>query len=1004
MSRVNAPVENRRLPSRKTVRFWSRPIVRRTVVGVVFTLSYVWLDRTTVNFQMWSGISSWYPPSGLAFAMLLGMGLGYAPLIFFASLIAAKVNYHQETLSYSFLLAAPVISAGYAGAAVILRRVAKIDWRLRTMRDVMWMLFVVLPTACVVAITGTVLLVLDHAIPWHEFLKATLNWWIGDAVALASVTPFCLVYVLPPVRKFLGKDQRKNEDQVERFTAAQHAWRGTRRLLESTAFALSILAVLWVVLSGTVARGNEMFYLLFLPITWMAVRRGLPGATASILAVDLGIVITLGAIPHSLEELTVFQFLMLVLSVAGLTLGAVISEKDRSERLVSEEKEHIRLLLESAGEAIFGINMRGECTFCNPAMLRLLGYGSREEVLGKNIHNLTHHSRRDGTPFPVEECPISRAVEAGERFQSIDVLLWKADGTSFEVELWLQPILQKGVRRGAVVAFVDITDRKKAEDALRQAKEDAEAANRAKSDFLANMSHEIRTPMNGILGMTALTLDTELSDEQRDNLEMVKSSGESLLRLLNDILDLSKIEAGKLELEVGSFSVEDCIEEALQPLVLVAQQKKIELLWKAGEDLPATVLGDPMRLRQVLINLAGNALKFTKEGQVEIEVNAGEQTEASLALCFTVSDTGIGIPKHKQQKIFDAFSQADMSTTRRYGGTGLGLSISQRLVKMMGGKIWVESEEGKGSQFHFTIRVQKNAAAGRAGALNSEPATGLIRRVLAVDDNPVSLELAQRLLLRWKMQPVLAVSGEEALGRIAESNRKGEVFSAALVEKEMAEPGGMTLVEKLRDSLGPAVPVILLLSRPLQADERERCKQLGIARTLLKPFRRSTLFEALLEAQGGAKETGPAEETERRGAIPTGLRVLLAEDNAINQRLISRLLEKMGHRVTVAGDGQEATRLAAEKEFDLIAMDMQMPVMDGLEATQRIREREKSSGRHIPIVAMTANAFEEDRRRCYEAGMDGYVVKPVSAQAILSEIERVMAGQKKEEALAEGPM
>jgi PAS domain S-box-containing protein len=550
-----------------------------------------------------------------------------------------------------------------------------------------------------------------------------------------------------------------------------------------------MVAVLWAALSGRFARGNEMFYLLFPPLIWVAVRRGLRGATAAILALDTGLIVALRIYPRSPAELTLLQFLMLILSLAGLVLGALISERDAGEQRLSQEEARLRLLMESTGEAIYGVDNNGECIFCNHAMLRLLRFSSQADVLGRNIHDVMHHTRRDGTPYPRDECSMQKNFLGGRKFHEADELLWRADGTSFDGEIWCHPLLRGGVMQGAVVTFVDITERKKAQEALRQAKEEAEAANRAKSDFLANMSHEIRTPMNGILGMTSLALETNLDAEQRDYLTMVKSSGESLLTLLNDILDLCKIEAGKLELEIADMSVEDCIEDALEPLALSAQQKGIELVWSIGKDIPELVRGDSTRLRQVLINLVGNALKFTSKGQVAIFGRHAGATEDGLMLEFTVSDTGIGIPEEKRNKIFEAFAQADMSTTRRFGGTGLGLSICERLVHLMGGRIWVESEEGRGSEFHFTMQVLSKHPLEKLGTEESgklqpnlhQP----VRSVLVVDGNPAHRELLGRLFPCWFLKAVPAASAEDALALLAEARRSGKDFSAILIEKDL---------------------------------------------------------------------------------------------------------------------------------------------------------------------------------------------------------------------------
>ena len=596
------------------------------------------------------------------------------------------------------------------------------------------------------ASTGTAMLIGDGLVPARDFVKAALNWWVGDAVALTGLTPFLLVFVLPAVRRFGGYEQESPEEHaVEEEPSA--ADRGVvARRTESVAFAAAIAVMFWVVLAGQHAETNEFFYLFFLPLIWMAMRRGLRGATMAILVLNTGIILALRGVPQDAHRLVVLQFLMLILSITGLTLGALISERNATEKRLANEEERVRLLLESTGEAIYGVDPSGKCVFCNPVCVGVLGYGSREEVLGKDMHLLMHHTKRDGSPFPVEECPFFNAFEHGRGHHGFDELLWRADGTSFPAEMWSQPVIRRGKVFGAVAGFVDITQRKRAEEALQKAKEDAEAANRAKSEFLANMSHEIRTPMNGILGMTALALDTQLTAEQEEYLSTVKVAGESLLRLLNDLLDFSKIEAGKMEVEAEDFSIEDCVEEALQPLAPAARKKGIELVWDAEERVPAMVRGDATRLRQIIINLAGNALKFTERGEVAVNVRREFDDHRGTLLRFTVSDTGMGIPREKQGKIFEAFAQADMSTTRKFGGTGLGLSISQRLVKLMGGHIWLESEEGRGSKFSFTVKVHPASS----GAVQEVEERVEGARVVIVDDSESHLRFLRRVLRRGR--------------------------------------------------------------------------------------------------------------------------------------------------------------------------------------------------------------------------------------------------------------
>ena len=598
----------------------------------------------------------------------------------------------------------------------------------------------------------------------------------------------------------------------------------------------------------------ELYYLSFIPIIWIATRHGIKRAAIGLIALNFGVVIAMNSFPPPSSSLIKITFFMLVVSAIGLILGSVVTERLRVSVQLQERTSYLNSLIENSPIGIIVLDRDHNVELTNPAFQKLF------------LHDPTGRHIDEVFTTAEESKVVSKEVHAGRAFHGT-VQRRRQDGKVLDLDLHAVPLMVDGVRRGALGIYTDISEQVRASQAERQhaaslsrlvmelsaAKEAAEAANRAKSEFLANMSHEIRTPMNGIIGMTELALGTKLSQEQREYLDMVKSSSDSLLSLINDILDFSKIEAGKLGIENIDFSLRNTLGEVTSTLRVRAQQKGLKFACHIPLDLPDALVGDPSRLRQIVNNLVGNALKFTAQGGITVRVAMESETADHAAFHFSVTDTGIGIPPDKQKLIFEAFTQSDNSTTRKYGGTGLGLSISSKLVGLMGGNIWVQSEPGQGSTFHFRLRF----------GLQQFPA-----------------------------------------------------------------------------------------GAPLPAD-RTAPPQL------------------------------PTEDHRR-------FKILLAEDNLVNQKVAVRFLEKRGHAVVLAESGKEALDAWRKQAFDLILMDVQMPEMDGFEATSRIREQEKSTSKHIPIIALTAHAMVGDRERCLAAGMDDYVSKPINADDLFAAIERLL--------------
>jgi two-component system sensor histidine kinase/response regulator len=657
--------------------------------------------------------------------------------------------------------------------------------------------------------------------------------------------------------------------------------------------------------------------------------------------------------------------------------------RDGLEKSVAERTSYLNALIDNSPLGILVLDSERLVKLCNPAFETLFQY-TRLEVVGKAIDGLIAEG-----DLPSESREISRRTPDGEVINMM-TRCQRKDRSIVDVELHTVRLMVNRKVEGTLYIYQDISVRKRAEEDMQRAKEAAEASNRAKSEFLANMSHEIRTPMNGIIGMTDLALDTKLSQEQREFLGMVKSSADALLSLLNDILDFSKIEAGKLDFESIDFRLRDSLDDTIKALALHAQQKGLELACHVLPDVPDGLQGDPTRVRQIVVNLLGNAIKFTATGEVVLQVEIQDESEDEVVLHFAVRDTGIGIPLEKQQHIFEAFTQTDSSTTRKYGGTGLGLAISSRLVNRMGGKIWVESEPDRGSTFHFTTRFQLQQISCRKYApLGAEALLGL--PVLVVDDSATNRRILREMLLAWQMNPQLTESGPEALTILERANTEGTPFSLILLDAQMPGMDGFSVAERIKQDARLAKSVVIMLTSGGFRGDAARCRELGIQGYLTKPIKRSDLLEAInivLGSQAGS-EVSPSLVTlhslrESRGR----LRILLAEDNRVNQVLAVRLLEKRGHEVAVAGNGEEALEALDNQAFDLVLMDIQMPEMDGLQATAAIRKGEMKSGKHIPIIAMTAHAMVGDKERCLEAGMDDYIAKPIRPEQLDDVLKR----------------
>jgi two-component system, sensor histidine kinase and response regulator len=662
-----------------------------------------------------------------------------------------------------------------------------------------------------------------------------------------------------------------------------------------------------------------------------------------------------------------------------------VTESKRSEKALRESEARYRDLFENSSDLIQIANPDGLIVYVNSVWKRVLGYED-EEVTGFSSFDIVHPSSR-AKCFEL----FTRAV-AGEKIDYFEATFITRDRREIAVEGSITCSFKDGEATSARGIFHDISERKLLETELHRTRDSALDSARLKSEFLSNMSHEIRTPMNGVIGMTELLLGTDLADNQRASGEAILASAESLLVIIDDILDFSKIEAGKLVFSSVDFSLAETLSEIMKTLAVRACAKGLELVYYAAPDVPDALVGDPGRLRQIIINLVSNAIKFTERGEVVLRVEKLDHENDGTFLHFAVTDTGIGISPENQKLIFEPFVQADGSTVREYGGTGLGLSISSRLIEKMHGTIWIEGQVDRGSTFHFTARfkVQRKVKPGLA-----RPDIAKLRdlSVLVVDDNETNRRLLHDLLSQWHMKPSTVDGGRAALAALNLARDQGEPFTLVLLDADMPDLDGYGLAEQISLHPGLARHVILMLRPDILCNPCP--KNLGITACLAKPIRPSDLLDAIM----GAFDWAPKQEGQS-AAVPVSispshrspLRILLAEDNEINQRVAVGILEQQGHSVAMAANGKLALSAFEKERFDLVLMDVQMPVMTGFQAVAAIREQERATGAHTPIIALTAHAMNGDRQRCLDAGMDAYLTKPIRARKLLNSIENVMSG------------
>jgi signal transduction histidine kinase/DNA-binding response OmpR family regulator len=965
---------------------WNRaPLYKQFLLGGFFLMAFLFLDGSSTASQAWEGAPSCYLPIGLTLTLLLCGGLRYLPLIFISSLVAAVVNYHRPIISWAGLPGSTSIYFAYIVGAALLRGPWRIDPKLSNLRDIGRFLLVFLSAAVLSAPVGMLTLLGDGIVHRSDALRTTLDWLASDAVSIVTFAPFLLLHIAPRMSDWLTPGAATHPSAQQRRPVSR------LEILEMVVQAGIILVTVGVVFDWAPAIPYQPLYFLFIPVVWVAVRHGLPGATLAIFAINVGMTFAAWYIRAPQGSMPRFQLAMLALGLTALCLGSVVSERKRSEANLQSKTAFLEAQANSTIDGILVVDDRGQRLMQNQRFVELLSIPPEilADTSDRRMFTYVVTLVKNPDTFLAK---VHYLTEHPSEISHDEIEL--KDGTI--LDRYSSPVIGKRVHYGRIWMFRDITERNRVQKDLIQAREAAEIANKTKSEFLANMSHEIRTPMNGIIGMTDLVLDTEISREQREYLNTVKTSAASLLSLINDILDFSKIEAGKLEIENIDFNLRDRLEETISVMSIRAHQKELELTCHIPPEVPNEVVGDPTRLTQIVLNLVGNAVKFTSMGEIVVKVQIDSQSEDQGVFHFSVVDTGPGIPADRQKLIFEAFTQSDNSMTRKYGGTGLGLSISSKLVGLLGGRLWVESQPGHGSTFHFTVpfglqKLPKH----RFAPIDLE----LLRdiSVLIVDDNATNRTVLRETLTQWHMKADEAEGGTQAIEMLQAAKGTKHPYRLVVLDRQMPGLDGFDVAAQIQADRGLTEAVIVMLTSASSKGDAERCGELGIRAYLSKPIKRADLLQAIKLALFGQVDTVKQSVT---AVVPPAdqrhFQILLAEDNLVNQKVATRFLEKRGHTVFIADSGKKALEAWREQPFDLILMDVQMPEMDGLEATAMIRKQElvrkleQPTEQRIPIIAMTAHAMVGDRDRCIAAGMDDYVSKPINATDLFAAIDRVM--------------